>query len=60
MNTNQIKGAVKEAAGKVQEKAGDAVGSTNQQIKGLEKQAEGKVQKKIGDVQQAVKGADKH
>ena len=60
MNTNQVKGAVKDAAGKVQEKAGKAVGSTEHQIKGLEKQGEGKVQKKAGDVQESVKDADKH
>lgn len=30
MNKDQVKGAVKDAAGKVQEKAGKAVGSTSQ------------------------------
>ena len=60
MNTNQIKGTIKGAAGKVQEKTGKVVGSTEQQIKGLAKQGEGKVQKKVGDVQEGVKDADKH
>ena len=55
MNTDQVKGAVKAAAGKVQQKAGEAVGSTSQQAKGLEKQVEGKVQKAVGDVKNAAK-----
>ena len=56
MNKDQVKGAIKDAAGKVQEKAGEAVGSTEQQDKGLVKQAEGKVQKAYGDVKEVLKG----
>ena len=56
MNKDQIKGAAKDAAGKTQEKAGEAVGSDKQQVKGLVKQGEGKVQKAYGDVKEAVKG----
>ena len=41
MNKDQIKGAVKDAAGKVQSKAGEMTGSTEQQAKGMVKQAEG-------------------
>ena len=59
MNKDQVKGAVKDAAGKVQQKAGELVGSTSQQAKGLEKQAEGKAQKTYGDVKEAVKDATK-
>ncbi len=55
MNKDQVKGTVKDAAGKVQEKAGDLVGSTSQQAKGMQKQAEGKAQKQLGDVKEAVK-----
>ena len=55
MNTDQVKGAVKDAAGKVQQKAGEVVGSKSQQAKGLEKQVEGKVQKAVGDVKNAAK-----
>ena len=55
MNTDQVKGAVKDAAGKVQQKAGEVVGSTSQQAKGLEKQVEGKAQKAVGDVKNAAK-----
>ena len=54
MNKNQIKGSVKDVAGKVQQKVGEATGNTNQQVKGVAKQIEGKVQKGVGDVEQAV------
>ncbi len=59
MNKDQVKGATKELAGKLQEKAGKLVGSTDQQIKGLKNQAEGKVQEQIGNLKQAVKDATK-
>ena len=59
MNSNQIKGAAKDVAGKVQEKVGEATGSATQQVKGLAKQVEGKVQKGVGDAQEAVQDADR-
>jgi uncharacterized protein YjbJ (UPF0337 family) len=55
MNKDQIKGKAKEVGGKIQEKAGEVVGSSKQQAEGLANQAEGKVQKKVGDVKDAVK-----
>jgi uncharacterized protein YjbJ (UPF0337 family) len=54
MNKQQVKGAVKNAAGKVQQKTGEAIGSTDQQAKGLVRQVEGKVQKAYGDVKAAL------
>ncbi len=60
MNKDQVKGAIKQAAGKVQEKAGHAVGSTKQEAKGLAKQTEGSIQKSYGDAKEAVKDANKH
>jgi uncharacterized protein YjbJ (UPF0337 family) len=51
MNENQIKGTAKDIAGKVQETAGEIVGSKEQEAKGLAKQVEGKSQKAAGDVQ---------
>ena len=53
MNHDQAKGAMKDAAGKVQRKAGEAIGSTEHQAKGMAKQAEGKAQKKVGDLKEA-------
>lgn len=55
MNKDQVKGALKDAAGKVQETAGEVIGSNKQQVKGMEKQVEGKAQKAAGDVKDAVK-----
>ena len=59
MNTDQVKGAVKDAAGKVQEKAGEAIGSNEQRAKGLAKQVEGKTEKKVGDAKEVLKDAVK-
>jgi uncharacterized protein YjbJ (UPF0337 family) len=57
MNSDQIKGSVKDVAGKAQRKVGEAIGSTEQQVKGAATQAEGKVQKAVGDAREAVKDA---
>lgn len=59
MNKDQIKGAVKEAAGKVQEKLGEVTGNTKQQVKGLNKEIAGHAQRKVGDVKEALKDATK-
>ena len=59
MNKDQVKGAVKDVAGKAQEKVGQATGSTHQQAKGLEKQVEGKAQKAVGDGKEAVRNLHK-
>jgi uncharacterized protein YjbJ (UPF0337 family) len=55
MNKDQIKGAAKDAVGKVQQQAGKVIGSTGQQVRGIEKQIAGKVQKGYGDVKEAIK-----
>jgi uncharacterized protein YjbJ (UPF0337 family) len=55
MNEDQVKGVAKDIAGKVQETAGQVVGSNKQQAKGVAKQVEGKAQKAAGDVKDAVK-----
>ena len=57
MNTDQVKGALKEAAGKVQSKTGDLIDSPEQEAKGLVKQAEGKAQKNVGNAKEALKDA---
>lgn len=54
MNKDQVKGEIKEVAGKLQEKVGQVIGSTDQQIKGLAKQGEGKTQKAVGDVKEVI------
>jgi uncharacterized protein YjbJ (UPF0337 family) len=55
MNRDQVKGSLKDAAGKAQRKAGEAVGSTKQQVKGAARQAEGKVQKAVGNAREDAK-----
>ena len=55
MNTDQIKGALKEAAGKAQAKAGDLIDSPKQQAKGVAKQVKGRAQKNLGDAKEALK-----
>ncbi len=59
MNTNQVKGTLKDGAGKVQEQVGKVTGSEEQQGKGLVKQAEGKAEKAYGDVKEVLKDATK-
>ncbi len=55
MNKNQVKGAAKDIAGKLQQRAGKLVGSDVQQSKGLAKQISGKLQKGVGDATEAIK-----
>lgn len=57
MNKEQIKGVAKDIGGKVQETAGQLVGSEEQQAKGIAKQIEGKSEKAFGDAKEAVKSA---
>ena len=59
MNTDQVKGAIKEVAGKVQQKTGEVINSPEQQVKGAAKQVEGSVQKNYGDAKEAIKDATK-
>jgi uncharacterized protein YjbJ (UPF0337 family) len=54
VNKDQVKGAVKNVAGKIQEQAGKMVGSKKQQVKGRSKQVSGKIQKSFGDAKQSV------
>jgi uncharacterized protein YjbJ (UPF0337 family) len=59
MNKDQVSGTVKKGAGKVQQAAGDVIGSNEQKAKGLKKEAEGHVQKKVGDAKEAIKDTKK-
>jgi uncharacterized protein YjbJ (UPF0337 family) len=54
MNRDQVKGAAKDVAGKVQQKVGELTGNKTQQAKGAAKQVEGKVQKGVGNVEHAL------
>ena len=59
MNRDQVKGKAKDIAGKVQQKVGEATGSTSQQVKGVAKQVEGKVQKGVGDANEALRDSER-
>ena len=59
MNKDQVKGALKDIAGKVQEKAGQLTGSKEQQVKGLGKQISGNAEKSYGDVKEVIKDSNK-
>lgn len=57
MNKNQIKGSAKQAAGKIQKKAGQILGNPAQEAKGLAKEIAGGTQKLAGDVKEQIKDA---
>ncbi|MBK1614594.1 CsbD family protein [Rubrivivax gelatinosus] len=55
MNKDQLRGAIKEAAGKVQRGFGQVVDSPKHQAKGSLKQAQGRAQQVRGDAKELVK-----
>jgi uncharacterized protein YjbJ (UPF0337 family) len=55
MNKEQIKGTVKDVAGKIEEKVGQLTGNKQQEARGDAKQVAGKTEKLVGDAKQAVK-----
>lgn len=57
MNKDQVKGAVKDTAGKVQEEAGKLTGSKTQEAKGLAKQGEGKAQSAYANLKETLKNS---
>ena len=57
MNKDQIKGSIKDVAGKVEKEAGKLVGSVKHQVNGAILQTEGKAQKHLGDIEKASKDA---
>lgn len=59
MNENQIKGGMKEAAGKVQKEFGKAVDSPKHQVEGGMKELAGKTQKAAGDIEDKAKKLSK-
>jgi uncharacterized protein YjbJ (UPF0337 family) len=57
MNKDQVKGKVKDVAGRMERQAGEWTGDTDKQVHGAMKQAEGKVQGAWGDAKDAGKKA---
>lgn len=59
MNRDQIRGGLKDTAGKIQRKFGQLFGSNRLETRGVMTQAEGKTQEKTGDVTDTLgKAAD--
>lgn len=56
MNKDQVRGVLKDMAGKLQEQTGKLFGSLELQRKGVCKQIEGQAQKSVGDVDEVLKG----
>jgi uncharacterized protein YjbJ (UPF0337 family) len=55
VNKDQVKGKVKDIAGRVERQTGEWTGDSEAQVRGAAKQAEGKVQKAWGDLKESVK-----
>lgn len=54
MNRDQIRGGLKDTAGRIQKKFGQLFGSHQQESRGAVTQAEGKTQSTAGDVSDAI------
>lgn len=52
MNKHQAKGAAKEAAGKIQRKAGTAASSREHELKGGAREIAGKTERAFGDIKE--------
>jgi uncharacterized protein YjbJ (UPF0337 family) len=60
MNKDQVKGKVKDVAGRIERQAGEWTGDEKKEVHGTMKQAEGKIQNAWGNVKDAgKKAADK-
>jgi uncharacterized protein YjbJ (UPF0337 family) len=53
MDSNEIKGKMKDLEGKAREKFGEVTNDKEQQLKGMGKQAEGKIQETFGKAKDA-------
>ena len=55
MNKDQVKGAAREVAGKVQKNVGKATGNGTQTVKGAVREVAGKAQKAYGNAKESAK-----
>jgi len=55
-----VEGGLKEAAGKIQEKTGNLLGSKSQEAKSMAKEVAGKAQRALGDAKETVKDSGHH
>lgn len=54
MNRDQMRGSIRDTAGRIQRKFGQLFGNSRQEVRGMETQAEGKTQKAAGDISDAL------
>jgi uncharacterized protein YjbJ (UPF0337 family) len=59
MNTDHVKGALNDAAGRAKRQAGEWTGDEKAQVEGAVQQIKGKAQKAWGDVKDAARDASK-
>ena len=57
MNKDQVKGKVKDVAGRIERQAGEWTGDEKKEVHGTMKQAEGRIQNAWGNVKDAGKKA---
>lgn len=57
MNEDEVKGKLKQVAGKAQDARGDVTGNADDDVAGKAKEAEGKVQEGYGKAKEAVQDA---
>jgi uncharacterized protein YjbJ (UPF0337 family) len=55
VNTDQVKGVAKQVKGSVKEAAGKATGNRQTEAEGVADKVAGKIQKSYGDVKETVK-----
>lgn len=60
MNRDQIKGGLKDTAGRIQRKFGQLFGNERQEAQGATTQVEGKTQKTVGDATDTLEKATKN
>ncbi len=60
MNKDQAKGAAKDAAGKLEARAGEVFGNAELKAKGVARQAAGKSQKAYGDLKEVLRISGRH
>ena len=59
MDSDKIKGAIDDAAGRAKRQVGEWTGDTKTQVEGAAQQVKGKTEKVMGNVKDAVRGDTK-
>lgn len=58
MDKDRIKGAAKQAEGRIQQAKGDLTGDRSDKVEGAAKEVKGKAQQKVGEVKDRVRKTD--